>query len=370
MNIPYGRQSVGIGEAIAAFRATLSPAITQGPRVSELEEKICDFTGAQFAVAVSSGTAGLHLAALAANCQKAKKVLVPSLTFAATASSVVLAGGQPQIVDISPDTWNMDFQLIPHKNSLAITVDFAGLPSGITEIADKASGMRVVQDCAHSLGAHTPSGPVGSQSSALMSCFSLHPVKSITAGEGGIVTTNDPEMAERLREVRTHGINRSSSRRGWEYDIHEIGLNYRITDIQAAIAIRQLKRLSGFIEARNEIAERYRQLLGDIPVELPPAAPSGFRHAYHLFPILLQDESQRDFLYDHFHRSGILVQVHYKPLHQLSAFAKFAPMVDSLPVATSVGARILSLPIFPGLRPAQQKKVVRVLKEGLRLSNR
>lgn len=362
--IPYGRQTVGLREGLAAFSSTLGRAITQGPKIRALEEKLCEVTGANHAVAVSSGTAALHIAALAADVAGARETVIPDLTFAATASSVILAGGTPSLCDIKRDSWNIDLSQIDEGVRSIVSVDFAGLPSGITERTTHLTS-QIIEDCAHSLGARTPSGPVGRAHSTLMSCFSLHPVKAITSGEGGFVTTNDDSLADHLRELRSHGMKRDKARYGWEYDIETAGLNYRLTDIQAGIALAQVSRLTKFIDARNEIAGRYRELLANLPVELPPGAPKGYLHAYHLFPILLKDEKQRNFVYEYLHQRGILVQVHYKPLHRLSAFGHIPIHSDSLRVSENVGDRILSLPIYPKLRRADQNHVVRTLMSAL-----
>ena len=359
--IPYGRQTVGLREGTAAFRSTIGALITQGPSVRALEDKMCEITSANHAIAVSSGTAALHIAALAAEVDLSEETIVPGLTFAASASSVILAGGRPSLVDISPSTWNIDMTKVQPRVESIVSVDFAGLPSGITERTTHQKA-RVIEDCAHSLGGMTPSGPVGNASTTLMSCFSLHPVKAITSGEGGIVTTNDDQVAEKLRELRSHGINRDDARFGWEYNINSIGLNYRLTDIQAAVAVVQLGRIQKFIDARNEIAERYRALLAGIPVGLLPAAAPGYLHAYHLFSILLRDEKQRNFVYEHLHRQGILVQVHYKPLHNLSVFRDLPRHSANLGETENVGSRILSLPIFPRLRKSDQNRIVKALQ--------
>ncbi len=365
--IPYGRQTVGLREGLAALRSTMGPTITQGPRIDELEEKVCELTNAKYAIAVSSGTAALHISAIAAGVSKASETVVPGLTFAATASSVILAGGRPSITDINPHTWNIDLSKVQHDAQSIISVDFAGLPSGVSERLTH-QGARVIEDCAHSLGAKTPSGPVGGSSSTLMACFSLHPVKAITSGEGGVVTTNSSDLASRLREVRSHGINRDNTQFGWEYDIKSVGLNYRLTDIQAAVAITQLGRIKKFIDIRNEIAERYRELLSNDPVGLPPEAPKGYVHAYHLFPILLRDEKQRNAVYDYLHRHGILVQVHYKPLHHLTVFQGLEHHSDNLRVTENIASRILSIPIFPTLRKRDQDYVVESLRAALQLA--
>ena len=362
--IPYGKQTVGLREGLAALRTTLGPSITQGPNIRALEDRACEVTNAKNAIAVSSGTAALHLAALAANVAASAETVVPGVTFAATASSVILAGGSPSICDIDATTWNIDTTLLDSRVESLVSVDFAGLPSGITERSTHLDA-RIIEDCAHSLGARTPSGPVGSGFSTLMSCFSLHPVKAITSGEGGIITTNDDQLAEKIRELRSHGISRENARFGWEYDIASIGLNYRLTDIQAAIAVAQIGRLHNFIDIRNEVAERYRQWLRDVPVGLPPGAPPGYLHAYHLFPILLRDSEQRNFVYEFLHRHCVLAQVHYKPLHNLTAFEHLPKHSPNLKVAEDVGSRIISLPIYPNLRKRDQKRAVEVLKLAL-----
>lgn len=359
--IPYGKQTFGLREGVAAFRSTLGATITGGPHVQALEDKMCELTDSKHAIAVTSGTAALHIAALAADVGRFGETVVPGVTFAATASSVILAGGRPSLSDIDRNTWNIDLSRVKPKVASIVSVDFAGLPSGITERTTHKDAL-VIEDCAHSLGGMTPSGPVGGATTTSMSCFSLHPVKAISSGEGGIVTTNDDYFAEKLRELRSHGINREGSHHGWEYDIKSIGLNYRLTDIQAAIAVVQLDRIRKFVDARNEIAERYRALLGDLPVELPPEAPPGYLHAYHLFPILLRDELQRNFVYEHLHNQGILVQVHYKPIHQISVFSHLPRHSNNLQEAENVGSRILSLPIFPKLHKRDQARVARGLQ--------
>lgn len=362
--IPYGRQTLGLAEAAAAFRAVLGEAITQGPYVEALEDKFCEVTNCKFAIAVSSGTAALNIATLAANVQSDTSTFVPALTFAASAASVVLAKGNPELVDISKETWNVDLALVDNEVESIVSVDFAGLPSGISERID-LTDVKIIQDCAHSLGGKTPSGPVGGSSLNLMSCFSLHPVKAVTAGEGGVVTTNDDETAEILRKLRSHGIDRSRGSNRWEYDIDSAGSNYRITDIQAAVALAQIDRLGGFISDRNEIADRYRTWLAHLPLTLPPAAPEGYLHAYHLFPILLRSPEERNFVYQFLNDRGIGVQVHYKPLHKLSAFERVRKHPSGLKNVDDVCGRILSLPIFPTLTSRSQKRVVRELSASL-----
>ncbi len=334
-----------------------------------LEDKFCQITGAKHSIAVSSGTAALNIAAVAADLQADSSTIVPGLTFAASAASVILAKGKPKLVDISMDTWNLDLKHVDNSLQSVISVDFAGLPSGISERVDLPD-VKIIQDCAHSLGAMTPSGPVGGSSASLMSCFSLHPVKAITSGEGGVVTTNDDETAEKLRRLRSHGIDRRGGSYGWEYDIESAGSNYRLSDIQAAVALAQIRRLGGFISHRNEIAIRYRNWLSQMPITLPPVAPEGFLHAYHLFPILVRSRKERNFIYQFLNDRGIGVQVHYKALHHLSAFAHVSRDSSGLEVVEDITGRILSLPMFPSLSSGSQKRVIRELSAAILASER
>ena len=368
--IPYGKQSIGIAEGVILLRTLYSPNLTQGPTVERFEDMLAQTLGARYAVAVSSGTAALQIANLAALRHQAEKSVtaIPSLTFAASASSVLLAGGRPEILDVSRETWNIGLEDLSEFADNLLTVDFAGLPSGISQKPELRTRIgTVIEDCAHSLGAQTPSGPVGNCAGSDMACFSFHPVKTITTGEGGAVLTNSEEMAESLRLFRSHGINRSNFPVGWEYDIASPGQNFRLTDLQASLGIAQLRKVRNFVEERNLIADRYRSLLDADDIELPPAAREGFVHAYHLFPILLENTIVRDSVYRSLKANGIDCQVHYKPLHQLSAFSTYAP--NKLPIASDIGARILSLPIYPGLKKTQQRRVVMELKRALQMDS-
>ena len=217
----------------------------------------------------------------------------------------------------------------------------------------------MIEDAAHALGASTPDGPVGNCARSDMCCFSLHPVKPITTGEGGIVTTNDDELAERLRRFRTHCIVRLPERGGWYYEIGELGFNYRMTDIHAALGLSQLAKLDRFVARRNEIAERYRARLADLPVELPPAAPDGYTHSYHLFPVLVE---RRREVFDGLRAAGIGTQVHYVPIHHHPISADIGLKPGDLPACDRIYERILSLPMYPALTDEQQDFVVETLQ--------
>ena len=362
--MPYGRQTVGFGEAFSAARVVLSPNLTQGPMIEELERSFCDYTGAKYAVAVNSGTAALHIAALAAEVATRGTTYVPSLTFAASATSVLNAGGKVRLVDVSRATWNIDFEKIPASAKCVVTVDFAGLPSELPTRRHYFRDTLFIEDSAHSLGAKTPGGPTGGCKHSDMTCFSLHPVKTITSGEGGVVTTNSVELANVLRRLRSHGINREAGE-PWEYDIANAGFNYRMTDIQAAIALKQMKRIDRFVAERHEIAGTYRELLKGFPVTLSPLPQPGYSSAHHLFPILLASQEQRKLVYSHLKTKGITTQVHYRPLQELSLSRFLDHDPQHLSVSSSIGRTILSLPIYPRLSKKIQRRVVAGISEAL-----
>ncbi|MDA2988904.1 MAG: DegT/DnrJ/EryC1/StrS family aminotransferase, partial [Actinomycetota bacterium] len=236
----------------------------------------------------------------------------------------------------------------------------AGLPVDLSRF-DRGNRV-VIEDAAHALGAHTAYGPVGNCAHSDMCCFSTHPVKPITTGEGGLVTTNDDELAARLRRFRSHGIIRRSEHGEWFYDIAEVGFNYRMTDIQAALGASQLGRIDEFIERRNEIALAYRRGLSGLPIELPPSAPDGVRHGYHLFPIAVENRAE---VFHALRDRGIGVQVHYVPVHHHPISAHMGFGVGDLPVCDALYERLISLPIHPGLSTAHFDRVLTAIRAAL-----
>jgi dTDP-4-amino-4,6-dideoxygalactose transaminase len=220
----------------------------------------------------------------------------------------------------------------------------------------------VIEDAAHALGAVTPDGPVGNCARSDMCMFSFHPVKAITTGEGGAVTTNSDELAERLRRFRNHGIVPKPDEGGWFYEIPQIGFNYRMTDLQAALGTSQLAKLDRFVNRRNELATRYCELLADLPVVLPPAAPSGWRHAYHLFAVQVPD---RRGVYDRMRADGVGVQVHYVPIYRHPLYADLGVDPGDFPNTERAYAGLLSLPLFSDLTEDEQNRVVDVLRAAL-----
>lgn len=355
--IPYGRQTVDDGDVEAVIEVLRGDWLTQGPAIERFEDALAAEVEARHAVAFSSGTAALHGATAAAGLGPGDVVVTSPLTFMASANCARYVGATPALVDIDADTWNLDLALVDDGVAAVVAVHYAGLPVDLRPLAGRSTV--VIEDAAHALGATTPDGPVGNCARSSMCCFSLHPVKPITTGEGGVVTTNDDELAARLRRFRSHGIERRPERGAWYYDIAEVGFNYRMTDIHAALGASQLPKLSGFIERRNEIAARYRTLLADDSVVLAPAAPDGFTHGYHIFPVLVE---RRREVFDGLRAAGVGTQVHYVPVHHHSISNDIGLAPGDLPVCDGVYDRLLSLPVFPTMTDGEQDEVVDILR--------
>jgi perosamine synthetase len=372
--LPYGRQEVDEGDVAAVAAALREDLITQGPTVERFEQAFAAYVGARHAVAFSSGTAALHGAAHAVGVGPGDRCVTSPITFAASMNCGVLLGGTPAFADIDPTTWNLDPAAAAAIDDarMVVPVSFAGLPAELEGLRAGSGGARIVEDAAHALGAHRDGRMVGGPGGADVTCFSLHPVKAMTTGEGGMATTEDDDLAERLRTFRTHGIRRGAATTpgehdgAWWYELQELGLNYRITDFQCALGLRQLERLEGWVVRRNELAALYRAALADEAerVALPPAAPGGSRHAHHLFVIHLAGGAPvRRRVFDGLRAAGIGVQVHYIPLHRMPYYRdRWGVPQDAFPHADRYYAGALSLPMFPGLTEGDVDRVVTTLR--------
>jgi perosamine synthetase len=360
--IPYGHQTIDEEDIEAVVAVVRGDWLTQGPAVDRFEQAIAEWVGARHSVAFSSGTAALHGATHAARLGPGDLVVTSPLTFMASVNCIRYVGATPALVDIDPMTWNLDLRQVSEEVDGVVVVHYAGLPVDLGDPGWARRPRIVIEDAAHALGALTPDGPVGNCAHSDMCCFSFHPVKSITTGEGGMVTTNDDELAERLRRFRSHGIVRTPEHGGWSYEIAEVGFNYRLSDIHAALGLSQLGHLDEFIDRRNDIALRYRELLADLPVVLPPEVPDGFRHAYHLFPILVRDRRR---VFESLRESSIGVQVHYVPVHHQPISSDIRLNDSGLPECDAVYSGLISLPIFPALREDEQRIVVGALTDSL-----
>jgi perosamine synthetase len=358
----------------AALRSEL---ITQGPLIERFERAVAEYVGARHAVALSSGTAALHAAAFAAGLEPGDELITSPLTFSASANCALYLGARPRFVDIDPGDWNLDCAAAAaaagERTRAIVPVSFAGLPVDLGALDSLRRQVTVIEDAAHAIGARRGGAPVGGPGGADMTVFSFHPVKAMTTGEGGLVTTEDDELAERVRMFRTHGIVRDGVERDpaegdWRYDMEALGFNYRITDFQCALGLSQLARLDEWVERRNEIARRYRELLADESrIGLPPEAPAGSLHGYHLFVVrVLAGAEARLQVFERLRAAGIWVQVHYVPVYRLRYYREtLGYPQDECPVTESVYWSAVSLPMFPAMADSDIERVVRELGAAL-----
>lgn len=375
--IPYGKQYIDQDDINAVIEVLQGDYLTTGPHVKKFEENFADYVGAKFAVAVSSGTAALHLACLAAGIGKDQEVITSPVTFAASANCALYIGSIPVFADINPSTINIDTNEIRKKiNSQTraiIPVHFTGLPCEMKEIQSIAreNDLTIIEDACHALGAGYRGSTIGDCSYSDMTVFSFHPVKHITTGEGGMITTNSEIYYRRLMSLRTHGIIRDSeyleyeSHGGWYYEMQDLGYNYRLTDIQSALGISQLKKLNFFLKRRREIAATYSQMLKELPLILPHE-PDYSQNAYHLYVVRVKDSAtiNRSQLYSKLRDRGILCQVHYIPVHTMPYYKrKLGYRLGDFPAAEEYYQRALSLPVYPGMSGEDLEFVIKNIKE-------
>jgi perosamine synthetase len=371
--IPITKPVVGAEEVEAAGQAILSGWLSQGPRVQDFERRVATYVGAGEAVATSNCTTALHLALLAAGVRSGDEVICPSFSFIATANAILYAGATPVFVDIDPASYNIDPELIEAaitaRTRAIVPVDQIGLAADIPAVRDIARrhGLTVVEDAAPSLGATVGEARVGGLSD--FTCFSFHPRKSITTGEGGMITTNDPAAAARLRQLRSHGASTSDLARhqAGTTDIEEyaeLGYNYRMTDIQAAIGIVQLGRLDGILAERTRLAARYRVLLSEIEDVEPPHEPASYRHTFQSYCVRLPAGRRSEVMSDLAaegiaSRRGVMA-IHLEPLYRV-----LQPDL-SLPETELASANTMLLPLFVGMTDDDQVLVVETLERSLR----
>lgn len=371
--IPYGRQSIGEEDIDAVCSVLRSDWLTTGPKVDEFEQAVADYVGSQYAVAVSSGTAALHCAMYALGIGPGDEVIVPSMTFAATANCVVYQGGTPVFADVTPDTLLIDPEKVEEKitdrTKAIIAVDYAGQPCDYSRLqaVAKSNELNLVSDSCHALGAEYQGKRVGTL--ADMTVFSFHPVKHITTGEGGMVVTDNDNLCKRLRLFRNHGISsdihQRESRNSWHYDISDLGYNYRITDIQCALGASQLRRLPDFLKRRREIAEYYDEAFSFVPEIDPLSTEDNVVHAYHLYVVKIDFETlgiDRSNVFKYLRKNGVGVNVHYIPVHMHPFYRKkFGTAAGMCPSAEKAYEQILSLPIYPALEKNELGRIVDVL---------
>lgn len=368
VNIPYGHQWIDESDIQAVVEALRADRITTGERVEQFEKKVASYCGAKYAIAVSSGTAALHCAYYVTGIGKGDEVITTPITFFATVSAIAMCGGTPILADVRDDTINIDPNKIADKitkRTKAIApVDFAGHPAELDKIRSIAQNNRLVlvEDACHALGAEYKGRKVGSISD--MTVFSFHPVKSITTGEGGMVLTDNEEYYEKMRRFRDHNIVRGAKH--WEYEINDVGYNYRLSDVACALGISQMDKLDSFIARRREIARMYNEAFADVeeiitPIELPLR-----KSAYHLYIIQLR-KIDRDRFMESLMAKGIYAQAHYIPIHFLSYMRKNKGYKQGdFPNAEKYYERCLSLPIFPRMTNNDVEYVVDTVKSIVR----
>ena len=387
--IPYGRQFIDDEDIKAVIEVLRSDWITTGPKVEEFEQAVADYVRAKYAVAVSSGTAALHCSMYALGINPGDEVIVPPMTFAATANCVVFQGGTPVFADVDPDTLLLDPAQVEAKITLRtkaiIAVDYTGHPcdyDSLRKIAEKHN-LDLVADACHALGAEYKGQKAGSL--ADLNIFSFHPVKHITTGEGGMITTDDAELAARMRLFRNHGITRDpkcfspqtadlrplTSDFSWFYEMMDLGYNYRITDFQCALGISQLKKLPKFLERRREIAAQYDEAFLSVPELIPLAVRQDVFHAYHLYVVKVVFESlkiDRAKFFQSLRQKGVGLNVHYLPVHLHSFYQKrFNTGIDLCPVAEEAYNQIVSIPLFPSMTNEDIERVIAVITETISL---
>ncbi|MFA5325162.1 MAG: UDP-4-amino-4,6-dideoxy-N-acetyl-beta-L-altrosamine transaminase [Bacteroidales bacterium] len=378
--IPYGRHNITNEDIQAVVETLKSDFLTQGPKVSEFENKFAGRIGAKYSVAVCNGTAALHIAALAIGIKAGDNIIVTPLTFVASANCVRYCGGNVSFCDIDKENYLIDIDKLHNMLKQKpkgyykgiVPVDFAGYPVQGEKLRELANeyGLWIIEDACHAPGAYfidsnNTKQNCGNGLFADLTAFSFHPVKHIATGEGGMVTTNNEELYNKLCLYRTHGITKSPSllhenHGGWYYEMQELGFNYRMTDFQAALGISQLTRLNENLKKRNEIAKKYNEAFANTKGIITPKVDGNSFHAYHLYIIQVEDRAG---LYNHLKLNNIFAQVHYEPVHTQPYYIKLGNKKGDFPIVEKYYERCLSLPMFPTLTEKEQNWVIEKIKE-------
>ena len=374
--ISYGRQCIDEDDIAAVAEVLRSPFLTCGPKIDELEKKLCEITTAKYAVAVSNGTAALHMACMAIGIKPGDEVIVSSITFAASSNCVLYCGGTPVFADIRSDTYNIDVEDVKRKitdrTKAIVAVDFTGQAVELDELKKicKEHNLYLIEDAAHSIGTKYNGKPIGSI--ADITTFSFHPVKTVTAGEGGACMTNDEELFKRLSLARTHGITKNpelmvrESEGPWYYEQVDLGYNYRITDFQAALLLSQLTKLEKFSDRRKEIRKMYDAAFSEMPEVFVQKQIPESDTTQHLYILRLNPDrlkcTRREF-FDAFAAEGFGPQVHYIPVYWHPYYEKIGYKKGLCPIAEATYEQILSIPFYPALTDADVEDTIKAIKK-------
>lgn len=383
--IPYGRQSISDVDIEAVVAVLRSDFLTQGPAINHFEQAVLDHCGAKHAIAVSNATAALHIACLALGLGPGDCLWTSPNTFVASANCGLYCGARVDFVDIDPSTYNLCPQALEHKllqaeregrlPKIVVPVHFSGQPCDMRAIhtLSRRFGFRIIEDASHAIGGRYLDEPIGCCRYSDITVFSFHPVKVITTGEGGMVVTNDGELARNLELLRSHGITREPELMThpmdgpWYYQQVALGFNYRMTDLQAALGASQMQRLEHFVARRHLLARRYDALLAELPLTLPWQHPDGYS-GVHLYVVRLQLDkvklTHRD-VFDHLRSKEIMVNLHYIPVHTQPYYQQMGFKIGDFPEAERYYTEAVSIPMFPALTEVQQDEVVAALREVL-----
>ena len=384
-SIPYGKHSISEDDIQAVINVLRSDFLTQGPVVPAFEQSVANQVGASHAVAVNSATSALHVACLALGLSKGDRLWTTPITFVASANCARYCGADVDFVDIQPSTGLMCTAALREKlrqaeitnmlPKIVVPVHLAGTSCDMFEINKLADdyGFSIVEDASHAIGGIYQGHKVGSCFKSSICIFSFHPVKIITTGEGGVATTNSSELAQRMKDLRSHGITKDlprfleSSPSPWHYEQQDLGFNYRMTDIQASLGLSQLKRLDLIVKERNQLFENYRDLLIDLPCDLL-TIPQGIISSVHLAIIKLQDVTaeQHETIFRRLRGSGIGVQLHYTPVHLQPYYRALGFSSGLFPESEAYAKCAISLPLFPGLERKEQETIVCILADCLK----
>jgi UDP-4-amino-4,6-dideoxy-N-acetyl-beta-L-altrosamine transaminase len=371
--LPYGRQEIADPDIAAVVEALSSDWLTTGPRVSQFEQAFADFCGVNEGVAVNSGTAALHCAMRALSLGPGDEVIVPAITFAASANAALYEGAKPVFADVEADTLLIDARSVAENitshTKAIVAVDYAGQPADYDGLRELTRGrdIAIVADACHAPGATYKGQKTGNLGD--ISCFSFHPVKHLTTCEGGMAVTSKIEFAQHMRRFRNHGIDsdhRAREAKGAHaYDMVELGYNYRLSDLQCALGLAQLTRLPDWIIARQRVAAWYEEALAGIEAVRPLKTQSDRTNAYHLYVVKLAPGIDRDFVFSKLRSSGIGANVHYAPVYLHSFYRNKGYSRGIAPVAETVSDRILTLPMFPAMGAHDVHRVVEVLSNAV-----
>lgn len=372
--IPYGRHFIDDGDISAVVEALKSDFLTQGSRVNEFEETVAAYHNCKYAVAFSSGTAALHGAYYASGMSAGDEFITSNNTFVASANAGLYVGGTPVLCDITMEDYNIDqvqaWEKVTPKTKVITPVSYAGNPADLKELYEKAAERRIViiHDAAHAIGAKCNGHNICDF--AHMTMLSFHPVKHVTTGEGGMILTNDEKYYKKLILFRSHGITKNSDdmenrleNSPWYYEMQELGYNYRLTDLQCALGISQMKKLDASIKRRNIIADTYAGELSGVQWLTTPGENKNKRHSYHLYPVLVDKKTDRGKFFNYLRAENIFVQVHYIPVSYMPYYQKnFGCKKGDFPVCEDFYDREISLPMFPTITETEQQYVIDKIK--------